>query len=68
MRALALSVVRLFVFYVPIAWLGGKLFGVLGVYGGALSANLFIALIAYLWFQRSLNGLQQREAVDGKAV
>jgi hypothetical protein len=48
--------------------LGGKLFGVLGVYGGALSANLFIALIAYLWFQRSLNGLQQREAVDGKAV
>ncbi|WP_430456053.1 MATE family efflux transporter [Rheinheimera sp.] len=68
MRALALSVVRLFVFYVPIAWLGGKLFGVLGVYGGALSANLFIALIAYLWFQRSLNGLQQRESVDGKAV
>jgi putative MATE family efflux protein len=68
MRALALSVVRLFVFYVPIAWLGGKLFGVLGVYGGALSANVFIALIAYLWFQRSLNGLQQKEAVDGKAV
>ena len=68
MRALALSIVRLFVFYVPLAWLGGKLFGVLGVYGGALTANLFIALIAYLWFQRSLNGLQQGDGVSVKAV
>ena len=68
MRALALSIVRLFVFYVPIAWLGGKLFGVYGVYGGALTANIFVALVAYMWFNRSLNGLQQGAVPDGKAV
>jgi len=68
MRALALSIVRLFVFYVPIAWLGGKLFGVYGVYGGALTANVFVALVAYMWFNRSLNGLQQGAVPDGKAV
>lgn len=68
MRALALSIVRLFVFYVPIAWLGGKFFGVYGVYGGALTANIFVALVAYMWFNRSLNGLQQGAVPDGKAV
>ncbi len=59
MRALALSVVRLFVFYVPMAWLGGKLFGVLGVYSGALLANVIIAAIAFYWFQSTLASLQR---------
>lgn len=62
LRALALSVVRLFVFYVPMAWLGGKLFGVLGVYSGALLANVLIAAVAYCWFNRTLTQLQQAHA------
>lgn len=62
LRALALSVVRLFVFYVPMAWLGGKLFGVLGVYSGALLANVLIAAVAYFWFSRTLTQLQQAHA------
>jgi putative MATE family efflux protein len=64
LRALALSVVRLFVFYVPMAWLGGKLFGVLGVYSGALLANVLIASVAYFWFNRTLNQLQQADAMQ----
>lgn len=63
LRALALSVVRLFVFYVPMAWLGGKLFGVLGVYTGALLANVLIAAVAYSWFSRTLNQLQQAQSL-----
>jgi putative MATE family efflux protein len=58
MRALVLSIIRLFVFYVPMAWLGGKLFGVLGVYSGALLANVVIAAIALFWFRRTLTQLQ----------
>ena len=58
MRALWLSIIRLFVFYVPMAWLGGKMFGVLGVYGGALLANVIIAAIAFYWFRRTLVELQ----------
>jgi putative MATE family efflux protein len=58
MRALGLSIIRLFVFYVPMAWLGGKLFGVLGVYSGALLANVLIAIVAYYWFRRTLAELQ----------
>lgn len=55
MHALGLSIVRLFVFYVPMAWLGGHWFGVLGVFGGALLANVVIAAIAYASFQRTLS-------------
>jgi putative MATE family efflux protein len=61
MRALGLSLIRLFVFYVPMAWLGGQLFGVLGVYSGALMANFIIALIAFSWFRRTLVQLQAGE-------
>jgi putative MATE family efflux protein len=68
MRALALSVVRLFVFYVPMAWIGGQLFGVLGVYTGALLANVIIAAIAYQWFQRTLTQLQQTQQREQAAI
>ncbi|SNY43995.1 putative efflux protein, MATE family [Arsukibacterium tuosuense] len=51
-NALWLSLIRLFVFYVPLAWAGGKFFGVLGVFAGCVVANVFTAAIAYSWFNR----------------
>lgn len=48
-RAMRLSVVRLFVFTVPLAWLGGQLFGTTGIFVGVLAANLLMALVA--WWQ-----------------
>lgn len=59
LAALWLSVVRLFVFYVPLAWLGGALFGVLGVFVGGVLGNLCVAFIARYWFGRSLWQLRQ---------
>jgi putative MATE family efflux protein len=54
MRALSLSIVRLFIFYVPIAWLGGQLFGVIGIFVGGLVANVLIAVSALVVFRRTL--------------
>lgn len=54
MRALSLSIVRLFIFYVPIAWLGGQLFGVIGIFAGGLVANVLIAVSALVVFRRTL--------------
>ena len=48
-RAMRLSVVRLFVLSVPLAWLGGRLAGTTGVFAGMLMANLLMAGIA--WWQ-----------------
>lgn len=50
--ALILSVIRLFVFYVPFAWLGGTLYGVSGLFIGCVIANLVTASLAWAWFNR----------------
>ncbi|CAH9052271.1 putative FMN/FAD exporter YeeO [Pseudoalteromonas holothuriae] len=58
MNALALSVVRLFVFYVPFAYLGALLGDLTGLFIGAAVGNLVTALVAYKWFNSSLARMQ----------
>lgn len=60
-QALWLSVVRLFVFYVPFAWVGGQLAGIHGLFIGCVLANLCMAFISYYWFQRSVDRMQQQQ-------
>ncbi|NOU52846.1 MATE family efflux transporter [Pseudoalteromonas sp. JBTF-M23] len=54
MNALALSVVRLFIFYVPFAYIGSLLGDLPGLFIGAAIGNLMTALVAYNWFNHSL--------------
>jgi len=54
MSALLLSIVRLFIFYVPFAYVGSLLYGLTGLFVGALLGNVFTAIIAYVWFMRAL--------------
>ena len=49
--------IRLFVFYVPFAYIGGLLGGVVGVFVGGLIANAFTSGLAYSWFKRKLAAL-----------
>lgn len=51
-KALMLSTLRFFVAAVPLAWLGGQLFGLPGFFGGVVLANLLTASIAYRWFTK----------------
>jgi len=53
-RAMRLSVVRLFVLSVPLAWLGGRLAGTTGIFAGMLAANLLMALVAAWQIRRVL--------------
>lgn len=53
-KAVVLSLFRLFVCYVPLAWLGGLLFGVFGVFVGCVLANLITASVANYWYHRVL--------------
>jgi len=59
MSALQLSLIRLFVFYVPLAWLGGQFFGVIGVFAGGLAGNICTSSLAFSWFRRKLTQLQE---------
>ena len=52
MIALALSVIRLFVFYLPLAYLGSVLYGLTGLFAGALLGNILMAMISYRLFTK----------------
>ncbi len=52
MIALGLSVIRLFVCYLPLAYLGSLLFGLTGLFFGALLGNILMAMISYRFFTK----------------
>ncbi|MGV2827403.1 MATE family efflux transporter [Myxosarcina sp. GI1(2024)] len=47
-----LTVARMLIIYVPLAYLGSRLFGVVGIFGAACLANAVVGIVAYLWNQR----------------
>ncbi|MDP2716016.1 MATE family efflux transporter [Rheinheimera sp.] len=61
--ALILSIIRLFVFYVPLAWLGGTMFGVTGLFIGCVLGNIFTASLAWRWFNRAARCSQQEAGI-----
>lgn len=52
MYALMLSVLRLFVFFVPISYLGSQLYALEGMFWAGILANVLTASVAYLWFRK----------------
>lgn len=54
-HALGLSVIRLFVLFVPLAWLGGRLAGPVGIFSGMVGANLIMAVISWRQIRRLLS-------------
>ncbi len=52
MVALILSIIRLFVCYVPLAYLGNVFYGIEGFFIGALFGNLIMAVISYRLFDK----------------
>jgi putative MATE family efflux protein len=55
MVALMLSVIRLFVCYVPLAYLGSLMYGLHGMFLGALLGNLLMAGISYKLFAKQFS-------------
>ncbi len=52
---LVLSIVRLFICYVPIAYLGSVYFGLIGFFVGGVIGNLLMAFISYTLFTKQFS-------------
>ena len=52
--ALFLSIIRLFVFYVPFAYFGSLYCGLTGLFVGCLIGNVFTAAVSYFWFTQGV--------------
>lgn len=62
MTALVLSIIRLFVLFVPVSYAGSLLFGIPGLFWGNVIANALMATISYFAFKQALN--KQRAAPE----
>lgn len=68
MSALSLSIIRLFVFFVPISWLGSILFGLEGMFWMGIVANFLTATVAYVWFQKLLKEEMHTASIEKQNV
>lgn len=57
-KAMILSLVRFFICYIPLAWLGAQIAGVPGLFIGAMVGNLLTASLAYYWFRQVIQRYQ----------
>ena len=60
MHALWLSIIRLFVFFVPLSYLGSLMADLTGLFIGGVVANFITAAIAYFWFSRELRRFDEQ--------
>ncbi|MGB5630863.1 MAG: MATE family efflux transporter, partial [Woeseiaceae bacterium] len=59
MPGVAISVTRILLLYVPLAILGEKLFGIVGIFGAYAIANILSGALGYFWAKRSAHRLSQ---------
>jgi len=51
--AVSLSIIRMFLLYIPLAYLGAHVFGLNGLFAGIALANILAGTVAVLWIRRA---------------
>ncbi|MDY0339585.1 MAG: MATE family efflux transporter [Coriobacteriia bacterium] len=64
MRSLVLSVLRMLVLYVPLAYVGSALFGLGGVWWAAFTSNAVAGVVAVLWFRHLFHRMETEPPPD----
>jgi len=64
--ATTISVTRMVVVYVPLAFLGRSLFGIPGIFAAYAASNLLVGTVAAYWGWRVCKGAPQRELEPGE--
>jgi putative MATE family efflux protein len=54
LHASVLTITQMFVLYIPLAYAGSYLFGIVGIFSAAAIANVIAGLAAHLWLKRVL--------------
>jgi len=65
MPGVVISVTRILVLYVPLAFLGKALFGMVGIFGAYAVANILSGLLGYVWAKTNAHRLCERRASTG---
>jgi len=60
MPGVVISVARVIVILLPLAWLGNGLFGLWGVFAGIAASNIIVGVGAYVWINATIKDLSLR--------
>lgn len=60
--SVVMTVARMFVLYIPLAYFGGQLYGVNGIFAAACISNLIVGIGAYIWNQRTCSAKEAKKA------
>lgn len=52
-RTLLVSAIRILIFYIPLAWAGGQIFGLLGIFAGATLGNILASGIGWAIYKKT---------------
>ncbi len=63
--AVAVSTLRMVVLYLPLAWAGGRLLGVYGIFAAAAVSNMLAGIMAYVWLTRTTRKVLLEDAQTG---
>jgi putative MATE family efflux protein len=64
LQSALLTILRLFVLYIPLALVGSALLGLQGIFGAAAIANGLAGITAFFWLRRILTGDKLRRQVS----
>lgn len=65
--AMAMTFAKLFVAYVPLAWLLSHLIGLLGIFWANAVSHVLFAIVAYVWMRQTFEGLERGAERRGSA-
>ncbi|WP_196890468.1 MATE family efflux transporter [Aureivirga marina] len=58
LSSLSIVVIRMFVLYVPLAYILSKLIGISGIFWAVFIANIIVGIISYFWIQKYISRQQ----------
>jgi Na+-driven multidrug efflux pump len=64
MPGVMISVTRILVLYVPLAFAGRALFGIAGIFGAYAVANILSGVLGYFWARRAAHRLVVARAAE----
>ena len=65
MSGIGVSTLRMVVLYLPLAWVGGRLLGVYGIFAAAAVSNILAGITAYVWLTRTARKASPEDAPTG---
>lgn len=62
--SMIINFARMILLYVPLAYIGSQMWGILGIFGATLTANVLVGIISYIWIQKETTQLQKSPSLN----